>query len=88
MLNTQDPKVEADPKRAVQSTFNLDGALGFLCGALSVVVESPSHGFSVKNYKKYTPDLILDAQLTCYQEAMRFLIKTGGRSGWTPGRKP
>lgn len=87
-LNTKDPKVESDPKRANQSGYNLDCALNLHCGALCVVVESPSHAFTVRNYKRLTPDRIIDSQLFCYLEAMRFLAETGGRSAWTPGRKP
>ncbi len=88
---TKDPKIEGDPARASTGVYNLDGALNFNCGALSVVVESPSHGFSGKNEAGepalQTPDMLLDAQLICHQEAMRFLVETGGRSVWTPGRK-
>jgi hypothetical protein len=85
---TKDPKVEGDPKRATGSVYNLDGALNLNCGALSMVVESPSHGFSGKNEAGeaalHTPEMLLTAQLICHQEAMRFLAETGGRSQWTP----
>jgi hypothetical protein len=89
---TDDPKVEGDPKRATASIYNLDGALNLNCGALSIVVESPSHGFSGKNEAGeaalQTPEMLLTAQLICHQEAMRFLAETGGRSQWTPvGKK-
>jgi Zinc carboxypeptidase len=88
---TKDPKVEGDPNRASTGVYNIDGALNFHCGALSVVVESPSHGFSGKNEAGeavlQTPEMLLDAQLICHQEAMRFLAETGGRAVWTPGRK-
>jgi hypothetical protein len=88
---TKDPKVEGDPGRASTGVYNLDGALNWHCGALSVVVESPSHGFSGKNEAGeavlQTPEMLLDAQLICHQEAMRFLAETGGRAVWTPGRK-
>jgi hypothetical protein len=71
--------------------FNLDGALNLHCGALSVVVESPSHSFSGKNRDGepafHTLEMLLDAQLICHQEAMRFLAESGGRSRWTPARK-
>ena len=92
LQNTKDPKVAADLNGVPNGVYNLDGALNLHCGALSVVVESPSHGFSGKNDDGkavlQTPDMLLDAQLVCHQEAMRFLVKSGGRSVWTPGRKP
>jgi hypothetical protein len=88
---TTDPKVEGDYKQASTGAYNLDGALNWHCGALSVVVESPSHGFAGKNEKGglafHTPDMLLDAQLICHQQAMKFLAETGGRSVWLPGRK-
>jgi hypothetical protein len=89
LQHTKDPLMEADPARAPRSIFNLDGALNLHCGALSVVVESPSHSFSTKNRKNeiafLTPDMLLDSQLICHLEAMRFLAESGGRSKWTPG---
>jgi hypothetical protein len=52
-----------------------------------VLVESPSHAFSGAKRKGepffHTPDNLLDAQLICHQEAMRFLVETGGRVRWT-----
>ena len=91
LQNTKDPKIAADLSRVPNGVYNLDGALNLHCGALSVVVESPSHGFSGKNDTGkavlQTPDMLLDAQLVCHQEAMRFLVETGGRSVWTPGHK-
>jgi len=92
LQNTMDPVIEANPQRSPNGVFNLDGALNLHCGALSVVVESPSHGFSGTNDKGeaalMTPDMLIDAQLICHQEAMRFLAESGGRSVWTPGPKP
>jgi Tfp pilus assembly protein PilF len=32
------------------------------------------------------PDNLLNAQLICHQQAMKFLAKTRGRSRWLPGR--
>ncbi len=88
---TQNPEIEANAQRSPSGDFNLDGALNLHCGALSVVVESPSHGFSGKNRSGepafHTPEMLLDAQLFCHQEAMRFLAETGGRSNWTPVKK-
>jgi hypothetical protein len=87
---TKDPKIEGDPARATTGVYNLDGALNFHCGALSVVVESPSHSFSGINEAGkpviLSPDMLIDGELICHQEAMRFLAETGGRSVWTPGR--
>jgi hypothetical protein len=88
---TSDPAIEGDPARASTGAYNLDGALNWHCGALSVVVESPSHSFSAtketQKKKIEEPDNLLDAQLTCHQQAMKFLAETGGRSKWLPGRK-
>lgn len=86
---TNDPRTEADPLRAAPpSPYNLDTALNLHCGALSVVIESPSHAASTaKRDGKpflFTPDDLLDAQLLCHQQAMKFLVDTGGRSRWTP----
>jgi len=87
---TKDPDAEGNPSRATTGVYNLDGALNFHCGALSVVVESPSHAFSGTNEagkpSVQSPDMLLDAQLICHQQAMKFLLDTGGRSVWTPRR--
>ncbi|MGC9332474.1 MAG: M14 family zinc carboxypeptidase [Bacteroidales bacterium] len=92
LQDTKNIKNETDPSRVPAGTFNLDGALNMHCGALSVVVESPSHGFSGKDSEGkiafHTPDMLLDAQLICHQEAMRFLSESGGRSKWTPSPNP
>ena len=89
---TKDPKVEGNSSRVSPGIYNLDGALNLHCGALSVVVESPGHGFAKVNdageTARHTPDMLLNAQLICHLEAMRFLAKSGGRSKWTPGRHP
>ncbi len=83
LQKSKDLKAEADAQRVKMGDYNLDGALNLHCGALSVTVESPSHAFCVTQ----TPDMLLDAQLICHQEALKFLLNTGGRSKWTPGRK-
>ena len=87
---TKEPAIEADLTRVPKGVYNLDAALNLHCGTLSVVVESPSHSFSGTNRAGepvlQTPEMILDAQLACHQEAMKFLAETGGRSKWTPGR--
>jgi hypothetical protein len=86
----KDPQKAGDPANASTGVFNIDGALNFNCGALSVVVESPSHSFDGLNEEgkpaAQTPDMLLDAQLTLHQQAMKFLAITGGRSKWLPGR--
>jgi len=82
---TDDPAKESNPARVAKpSPYNLDTALNLHCGALSVVIESPSHAASTaKRDGKpfiFTPDLLLDAQLLCHQEAMKFLLEKGVRS--------
>jgi len=88
LSKTKDPKVEADLNNVPMGVYNLDGALNLLCGALSVVVESPSHGYSGTSGDgqpaMLSPDMLVDSQLICHQEAMRFLAETGGRSKWIP----
>jgi hypothetical protein len=90
LQRTGDAAREADPARERLSVYNLDTALNLHCGALSFVVESPSHNFSTAKKDGqpflHTPDHLLDAQLTCHQEAMTYLAETGGRARWT--RKP
>jgi hypothetical protein len=92
LQQTRDPGSEGNSQRATPGVYNLDGALNLNCGALSVVVESPSHSFSGRDEEGkavlQTPEMLLDAQLICHQEGMRFLVTTGGRSAWTPGRTP
>ncbi|VAW18017.1 hypothetical protein MNBD_BACTEROID01-2121 [hydrothermal vent metagenome] len=91
LQNTKNIKNEINPSRVPVETFNLDGALNLHCGALSVVVESPSHSFSEKNgdgkIAFHTSDMLLDAQLICHLETMRFLVESGGRSQWTPSHQ-
>jgi len=90
LQESNDPAIEGNPARATTGVYNIDGALNWHCGALSVVVESPSHAFSSNNTthkaKIESPDNLLNAQLICHQQAMKFLAKTGGRSKWLPGR--
>lgn len=88
---TSDPARHSDPARERLSAFNLDSALNMHCGALPVLVESPSHNFSTakRDGKPYfhTPEGLLTAQLVCHREAMQFLAETGGRSKWTARRR-
>ncbi len=91
LQESNDPAIEGNPARATTGVYNIDGALNWHCGALSVVVESPSHAFSgnsaTREAKIESPDNLLNAQLICHQQAMKFLTKTGGRSKWLPGRQ-
>jgi len=86
LQESNDPAIEGNPARAATGVYNIDGALNWHCGALSVVVESPSHAFSANSSthlaKIESPDNLLNAQLICHQQAMKFLVKTGGRSKW------
>jgi len=87
---SSDLGVEADPGRTTSFGYNLDSALDFHCGALSVVVESPSHGYSGRNQRgdvvRHLADQLLDEQLLVQQEAMRYLVDAGGRARWAGGK--
>ena len=87
LQETKDIERETNARRAGNTVYNIDTSLNLHCGALSVTVESPSHGFSGKNRDGseayHTPEMLLNAQLTCHQEAMRFLVESGGRAKWT-----
>ncbi len=86
LQSTDDPAIEADPAKSPRGVYNLDCALNLHCGALSVVVEAPSHGFSGTDRSgkpvMQTPEMILNAELVVHLEAMKFLAETGGRSKW------
>ncbi|MBC7915346.1 MAG: hypothetical protein H7Y07_14625 [Pyrinomonadaceae bacterium] len=87
LQKTNDVTMEANPRLAAGPVgYNLDGALNLNSGTLSVLIESPSHGFSGKNSDgelvTFTPEMLLNAQLLCHQEAMRFLSEKGGRANW------
>jgi hypothetical protein len=92
LQRTNDPVIEGNPENASSGVYNLDGALNWHCGALSVVVESPSHAFSANSTTRErqieSPDNLLNAQLICHQQSMKFLAETGGRSKWLPARRP
>lgn len=87
LARTNDLAVETNAARAGKSTYNLDTALNLHCGALSMVVESPAHNHGPAQRLgkpfRHTPDLLLDAQMICHEQAMRFLHESGGRAGWT-----
>lgn len=86
LQSTRDAALEANPERASGGRHNLDAALNFHCGALSVVIESPSHSFAGTNragvVTRQTPDMLLDAQLVAYEAGLTFLAEHGGRSRW------
>lgn len=91
LARTADVAAEADPSRERMGAYNLDTALNLHCGALSVVVESPGHSYSPAERLgkpfRHTPELLLDAQMVCHENAMRFLGETGGRTVWTQNKK-
>ena len=66
--------------------YNLSTALNLHCGALSIVIESPSHGYQGKNLAgeptSHTPATLLEGQLGTHLESLRFLAESKGRSGW------
>jgi hypothetical protein len=89
LQSTHDPEIEAKiDLTSSRGLYNLDAALNLHSGALCAVVESPSHSFSGTNRAGevvvHTPEMLLDAQLVCHQEALKFLQESGGRSKWTP----
>jgi hypothetical protein len=90
---TRDSRIEGDASRSPEvSPYNLDTALSLHCGALSVVVESPSHGFTSamtgNALRPFSPDELVDCQLFIHSEAQRFLGETGSRTNWASGSLP
>lgn len=90
LQSTSDPEIEAKIDLvSSRGLFNLDAALNLHCGALGVLIEAPSHSFSgtsrAGEVVVHSPEMLLDAQLVCHQEALKCLHETGGRSKWTPG---
>ncbi|NGF57573.1 hypothetical protein G5B00_13725 [Parapedobacter sp. SGR-10] len=85
LQGSNDATVESIPPQEY-SRYNLSTALNLHCGALSVVIESPSHGFQGTNLAgvptAHTPEDLLDAQIIAHLESMKFLVQTGGRSKW------
>jgi predicted deacylase len=84
---TDDVSRESNPARVRLAPYNLDTAINLNGGALAMLIESPSHAASpgIRYGKPFpsTTDEILDGQLIAHQEAMRYLVETGGRSRWT-----
>jgi hypothetical protein len=85
---TDDVEQEANAAKEKFGVYNLDTVLNLNSGALAMLIESPSHAASpaIRYGKPYpfSPDDILNAQLIAHQEAMKFLVETGGRSRWSP----
>lgn len=90
LQRTDDVAKESDPSRLNPSPFNLDSALNMHCGSLSILIESPAHSASTGERDGQlflqTPERLLDAHLIAQQEAMKYLVETGGRARWTPPR--
>ncbi len=88
LQGTMDPATETDPLNILKDKYNLDAALNLHCGSLSLLIEAPSHSFAGTDRSGepaiQTPEMILDAELVVFQETMKFLVETGGRSKWTP----
>jgi hypothetical protein len=91
LRRTTNAAIESDPKDARLGVFNLTSALNMNSGALSILVESPCHCSSTASRDGktvvHTPDMLVDAQLTVHQEAMEFLVASGGRARWTPAKQ-
>jgi hypothetical protein len=87
LRQTNDIARESDPSKLRTGPFNLSTALNLHSGVLAVLIESPSHASSsAKRDGKaviFTPDDLVTAQLICHQEAMKFLVETGGRGRWS-----
>ena len=85
---TDDVARESDPTRERLAVYNLDTVLNLNSGALAMLIESPTHAASEARRNgqpfTHTPDDILNAQLICHREAMKFLVETGGRARWAP----
>ena len=90
MQGSSDVAAESDSSHANGYGYNLDSALDYHCGALSLVVEFPSHAFSGKNRKgevvRHTADHLLDEELTVQEESMKYLVAAGGRAKWAGGK--
>jgi hypothetical protein len=60
--------------------------LNFNCGALSLIVEFPSHAYAGHNHRgdvvRHTASQLVDEELLVQQETMRYLAVAGGRMRW------
>lgn len=88
LQSTKDPEIEATPPKTGAPRMNLETVLNLHCGALGVLIESPSHSFSGTNrageIAKHTPEQLIDAQLVAYEAGLSFLADSGGRVRWAP----
>lgn len=87
LKKTMDVEKETTPKPKKKSgCLNMTGALAFHCGALSVTVEAPSHGYAGVyddgTPVQVSPEKSLAEQLTAHQAAMEFLNRKGGVAIW------
>lgn len=86
LQSTKDPEIEAKPPKIGSPRMNLDTALNLHCGALAVLIESPSHSFAGLNrageVAKHTPDQLVDAHLIAFEAGLKFLADRGGRAQW------
>ena len=89
LQHSTDPVIAGDPSKKNVNRFNLDTALNLNSGALAFVAESPAHSFSTSKRDgkpfRHSLDELMDAQLTTHEEAMKFLVETGGLSVWMKG---
>lgn len=87
---TRDVAKEASSGRLRTFAANLDTVLNMHCGVLCITPESPSHSAPIAKSAtgdfRHTPDILLDEQLIAHEEAMGFLLETGGRIAWTARR--
>lgn len=85
LQGSMDTTLESTLPRKMMA-YNLSTALNLHCGALSVVIESPSHGYQGKNLAgmptSHTPESLLKTQLQAHLESLRFLAESKGRGGW------
>ena len=69
MQGSDDLSVEANPKRNQGFPYNLDTALDYNCGALSLIVEFPSHAYAGHNQRgevvRHTAGQLVDEELSC-----------------------
>ncbi|MDF1513895.1 MAG: M14 family zinc carboxypeptidase [Anaerolineae bacterium] len=89
LQSSDDVEIEADPTQLKCGPYNLDTALNLQCGALTILIESPCHGFSgtdrTGKIVVQSADNLLDAQLNCHLASMEYLLETGGTWKWHSG---
>ncbi len=77
LQSSTDVSFEADPERVKCGGFNLDTALNMHSGALSIVIESPGHGYGGTHRTgepvAHPPEVLLEMQMIAYEEALKFL---------------